>query len=284
MRKKVVLLALIVLTLIASIFTASQTVKAESTTSIELTYGSYTTHVNERVELTATISGWGTPPYKYQWYTIFIPQDMLDRGFILPGLVKVAVPGATSSTFEFIESTPGTYNINLQIIDSLGNDRLIASRNFIIVQALPSPSQQSSPTNHDYAEYTISMNETLDFQVGTDRNASIQWYCDEVLVKSEYASFSNYTFVANSTGVHWIRYSVYGMGLCVPKKVTVLAQPLITQTETPALTNSPLPIGSSAQPNSIPIQLITTVILILVIACSSTLLYRRHRKTSNSKQ
>ena len=125
---------------------AAQTVKADSTASIELTYVSYKPHVNERVELTATINGWGTPPYTYQWYTIFIPQDVLDRGFILPGLVKVAVHGATSSTFEFIESTPGTYNINLQIIDSAGNDRLISSHSFITVQALPSPTQQNSPT------------------------------------------------------------------------------------------------------------------------------------------
>ena len=124
---------------------ASQTVKADSTASIDLTYGSYNPHVNERVELTATINGWGTPPYTYQWYTVFIPQDVLDRGFILPGLVKVAVPGATSSTFEFIESTPGTYNINLQIIDSAGNDRLISSHSFITVQASPSPTQQNSP-------------------------------------------------------------------------------------------------------------------------------------------
>ena len=129
--------------------TASQTVKADPTTSIELTQGSYSPYVNQPVEFTAMVNGWGTPPYTYQWYTMIIPQNVLDNeGYISPGsVVKVAVPGATSSKFDFIESTPGTYNINLKIIDSAGNDRSIASRSFITVQALPSPTQQNSPTS-----------------------------------------------------------------------------------------------------------------------------------------
>jgi len=150
MKKVIVLLSVSILILLTSMFFELQTVKAATTqhVSIEVTSGSYTTFVNQRVELTARINDWGTPPYKYQWYTIFIPQDVLDKGFpILPDgrLVKIKVPGANSSIFEFSQSTPGTYNINLEVIDSNGNDAQVSS-NFIVVQELPSPSPSPNPT------------------------------------------------------------------------------------------------------------------------------------------
>jgi hypothetical protein len=148
MKKVIVLLSVFVLILLTSMFFELQTVKAATKqyVSIEVTSGSYNTYVNQRVELTARINDWGTPPYRYQWYTIFMPQDVLDRGFpILPDwrLVKIKVPGANSSIFEFIQSTPGTYNINLQVIDSNGHDAQVSS-NFIVVQELPSPSPSPS--------------------------------------------------------------------------------------------------------------------------------------------
>jgi len=148
-----------------------QTVKAaaEPNVSIEVTYGSFTTYVNQRVELTATISGW-TPPYTYQWYTVFMPQDLLDRGFpFLPDgrVVRVEVPGANSSRFEFVESTPGTYNINLEVIDSAGNDLIVSSSSFIVVLPLPSPPQALniaflSSENKTYLANNIPLNFTVD--------------------------------------------------------------------------------------------------------------------------
>jgi hypothetical protein len=77
-----------------------------------------------------------------------LPQDVLERGFpILPDfrLARIKVSGANSSVFEFIQSTPGTYNINLEVIDSNGNDAQVSS-NFIVVQELPSPSPSPNPT------------------------------------------------------------------------------------------------------------------------------------------
>lgn len=148
MKKEIVLLSVFFLILLTSMFVKLQTVKATTTqnVSIEVTSGSYTTYVNQRVELTATINDWGVPPYKHQRCTIFIPQDVLDGGFpILPDgrLVKVEVPYANSSALEFIRSNPRTYNINLQVIDSNGNDIQVSS-NFIVVQALPFPSPSPS--------------------------------------------------------------------------------------------------------------------------------------------
>jgi hypothetical protein len=150
MKKVIVLLSLSVLILLTSMLFELQTVKAATAqhVSIEVTSGSYTTYVNQRVELTAKTNDWSTPPYKYQWYTIFVPQDILDKGFpILPDgrLARIKVSGANSSVFEFSQSTPGTYNINLEVIDSNGNDAQVSS-NFIVVQELPSPSPSPNPT------------------------------------------------------------------------------------------------------------------------------------------
>ena len=150
MKKVIVLLSVSILILLSSMFFELQTAKAATTqhVSIEVTSGSYTTFVNQRVELTVRLNDWGTPPYKYQWYTIFMPQDVLDKGFpILPDfrLARIKVPGTNSSVFEFSQSTPGTYNINLEVIDSNGNDAQVSS-NFIVVQELPSPSPSPNPT------------------------------------------------------------------------------------------------------------------------------------------
>lgn len=152
MKATIVLLLLLLPLSLTSILVVPNRAEEAPNASIEITYGSYSTYINQRVELTARVTG-GTPPYTYQWYSIFIPQDILDRGFpILPDgrLINIEVPGANSSRFDFVESKPGTYNINLQVKDSLGHDTLVSSPEFITVQSISpqptSPDSTSSPT------------------------------------------------------------------------------------------------------------------------------------------
>ena len=143
--------------LLASTFVETQTVKAAAAAPevfIEVTDGSYTPYVNQQVELNAVVNG-GVQPYRYQWYTIFVPQDLLDKGpqALLDGrVVKVEVPGANSAKFNFTESIPGTYEINLRIIDASGCDIEVGSSIFT-VQALPSPSP--SPTLFNGTDDTL---------------------------------------------------------------------------------------------------------------------------------
>jgi hypothetical protein len=149
---------------------------------------------------------------------------------------------------------------------------------FLITTTLP---PVNANAGSDYQEYTITINETVDFSVdASPHNASIQWFCDGVLVKSEYASYSNYTFVPKTTGIHEIKYSVYGFGLCIPKRVTVLAQPQ-SPTSTPTLTITETSTPKPAQSNMVPLEPIALSILMLAIALS-LLLFRRRLKVSNA--
>ena len=102
-----------------------------------------TTYVNQPVNITAKPTS-GTPPYTYQWYT----QLWNSTGGSPIGAI-VAFPGATSSTFKFVESTPGTYDISLNVSDSAGNgdyDSFPISGVWVIVQPLSASSPSPTPT------------------------------------------------------------------------------------------------------------------------------------------
>ena len=102
-----------------------------------------TTYVNQPVNITAKPTS-GTPPYTYQWYTQLWNSTV---GSPIGGIV--AFPGATSSTFKFVESTPGTYDISLNVSDSEGNgdyDSFPISGVWVIVQPLSASSPSPTPT------------------------------------------------------------------------------------------------------------------------------------------
>ncbi len=120
MRKRIVLCVSLLFGLAFLLFTGV-TVKAQIDVDVKVTAGSTTTLVNQPVEFTATASR-GTPPYSYQWYTQLWTTWEPGMPNTLPPLGPiVAVPGATSSSFEFIESSPGTYDISINVTDSAGN-------------------------------------------------------------------------------------------------------------------------------------------------------------------
>ena len=78
--------------------------------------------------------------------------------FSLPPLGSiVAVPGATSSKFNFIASTPGTYDISIKVTDSLGNSVYNVFNPggiWVFVQASPAPT--SPPSTIDITPLNIT--------------------------------------------------------------------------------------------------------------------------------
>lgn len=93
------------------------------------------------------------------------------------------------------------------------------STTFSSVNGLESVSEGSSKT-------TIALGETVEFWVDVKPTSFIKWYCDDVLVQSEYTTHSNYTFTPKSPGTYYIELSVDGFTKpSGPRKITVLKEP-----------------------------------------------------------
>jgi hypothetical protein len=176
MKKRAILLIALVLGLLISLSIDVHTVNAQSI-STDVEFGSpFTgpTFVNQPVEFIATSSG-GTPPYTYQWYTQLWPTWKPGMSLPLSPLGSaIAVPGATSSKFEFVESTPGSYSITLKVTDSTGEFTycwfLSGLWVFVLPLSTPSPSDADtappsisflSPENKTYSANDILLNFTL---------------------------------------------------------------------------------------------------------------------------
>ena len=120
MQKGIVLYVSLIFGLVFLLF-AGVTVRAQIDVDVRFNAESLTTVVNQPVEFTATASR-GTPPYSYQWYTQLWTTWKPGMPIPLPPLgPEVAVPGATSSKFEFVASSPGTYGISINVTDSADN-------------------------------------------------------------------------------------------------------------------------------------------------------------------
>jgi hypothetical protein len=57
----------------------------------------------------------------------------------------IAFPGATSSTFKFVESTPGTYEISCEVTDSMNNSQGLGPMP-LYVYVLASPDSSPAPS------------------------------------------------------------------------------------------------------------------------------------------
>jgi hypothetical protein len=158
--------------------TAGVTVNGLPTVSISPT--SATIHVGETVHFTSTALG-GTPPYAYQWY-----------------LNNTPVSGATSSLWTFTPSSAGSYNVYLNITDSVG---VRAKSSITPVTVIPVLTVTISPTS---ASVTIGYSVTFTSTVsGGLAPYYYQWYLNGTAVLG--AKNSTWTFSPTSIGT----YNVY---------------------------------------------------------------------------
>jgi hypothetical protein len=99
----------------------------------------------------------------------------------------------------------------------------------------------------DFTKTTITLNENVQFSVKVSFPVNITWYCNDVLVQSDFAATSNYTFIPKTVGTYYVKLSVAGFTKpSGPTKVTVVEQttsPSPTRTATP--TPYPIPTPHS---------------------------------------
>jgi hypothetical protein len=76
---------------------------APPTLSVSISPPSASIHVGQSTHFTSTVNG-GTTPYNYQWY-----------------LNGEKVSGATSNSWTFVPTAPGTYSLYLKVTDNNGN-------------------------------------------------------------------------------------------------------------------------------------------------------------------
>jgi hypothetical protein len=135
--------------------------------------------VGESVTFTSTVSG-GVPGYSYQWY-----------------LNGTEVSGATSSTWAFAPVTSGTYNVYLNVTDSIHNT---AKSNIASVTVAPPLTVSISPTSA-----SILVGQSLTFTStpsGGYPPYSYQWYLGGVQVSG--ATSGMWTFTPTTSGIYYV--------------------------------------------------------------------------------
>jgi outer membrane protein assembly factor BamB len=148
--------------------------------SISIAPSSVTMDVGQQKLFTSTVSG-GTSPFSYQWYS---------NG--------TAVPGATSSTWNFTPSSSGSYTVYANVTDSVG---FTAKSNIATVAVNPALSVGISPTS---IVMNVGQSQVFASNVsGGTPPYSYQWYLNDAPVSG--AASSNWTFTPTSTG----SYTVY---------------------------------------------------------------------------
>jgi hypothetical protein len=273
MQKGIVLVTVLVFGFLASIIFCGFAEVPRGPPSVNIEQTSSAAIVNQHVEITVTLGG-GNPPYTFQWYTQLWTTWKPGMSYHLPALGPLlAFPGATSSTFDFVESEPGTYDISCELTDSLNDTYGLGPMPlYVIVSQLPTAS--SLPTPSSSPAHSPPKISYLSFQNQTFQSDSISL---------------NFTL---SQPTQWIGYSIDGQA-----NKTIIGNTTLT-----GLTNGPhiLTIyandinGNTASPQTVAFVIAkpepfptTTIILIstaiVIVDISSGLVYRKHRKTLKEK-
>ena len=160
---------------------ASVTVNPTPTVSINPT--SVVMDVGQSVTFTSFVSG-GTSPFTYQWY-----------------LDDVPVPGATGPSWTFIPSSPGSYEVYVNVTDNVG---VTAKSNVASVTVNPALSVSISPMS-----VTMNVSESqlfTSFVSGGTSPYTYQWYLNETAVPS--ATSSSWMFTPMSSGYYLVYLKV----------------------------------------------------------------------------
>jgi hypothetical protein len=224
MRKRIISLVILILIITSVLFAATYPVKAQTEICMIGPKAFQTTYVNQPVNLTAIPYG-GTPPYTFQWY-----------------VDDSAIEGATNATFQFVENSPGQYNIALMVNDSAGKgdyDSFPPGGVWVFVQPAPTPSPTPtppppsisliSPENKNYTIATADLNFSL--------SAPAQWIAYSLDSQANITLAGNVTLTGLSSGQHTLTIyanDTYGNN-ATPQTVTFTVSPPITFPTTEAV-------------------------------------------------
>jgi PKD repeat protein len=157
--------------------------KAVQSLSVSISPTSAKIKVGESVTFTSTVSG-GVPGYSYKWY-----------------LNGTEVSGAISPTWTFTPVTSGTYNVYLNVTDSIHNT---AKSNIAPVTVAPPLKVSISPTS---ASILVGQSVTFTSSVsGGYPTYSYQWYLGGVQVSG--ATSGTWTFTPTASGIYYVYLQV----------------------------------------------------------------------------
>ena len=149
-------------------------------TTVTISPSSVFMDVGQSQLFTSSASG-GTSPYSYQWVLNGIP-----------------VPGATSATWTFTPTSPGSYTIYVNVTDSVST-AITSNTATATVNTAPSASISPRSATFDVGQSKLFISTVSD---GTSPY-TYQWYLNDAAVSD--ATNSTWTFTPNSSG----SYNVY---------------------------------------------------------------------------